>query len=192
MSVAALVLAAGGSARLGQPKQLLQYRGQPLVRHAVTAALEADCRPVVVVVGRDRTEVAQALQDLPVEIVPNDFWKRGIGGSIRLGLKALEDCTAVAIVACDQPHLQPELIRRLRATQEKTGKPIVASAYAGTIGIPALFARPFFAALMTLHDSQGAKTILTAHPGDVATVCFPEGATDIDTLADYHNLPNES
>ena len=191
MTLGALLLAAGGSIRFGQPKQLLPYRGQSLVRRATAAALGADCHPVAVVVGREGGEIAQALQGLAVDLLPNESWRRGIGSSIRLGVEALADCSAIAILACDQPHLSPELIRQLRAVHERTGKPIVAAAYAATLGVPALFARNYFPALLALPDAQGAKAIIAAHAKDVASVGFPGGAVDIDTPEDYRNLPNE-
>ena len=192
MRIAALILAAGGSTRFGQPKQLLPYRGQSLVRHVVTAALEAECQPVVVVVGREHTQIDATLQGLPVQLARNDAWECGLGSSIRLGVKALENCPAIAILACDQPHLSPALIRQLGAVQETTQKPIVASAYAETLGVPALFARSCFPALMSLPDGQGAKAIIAAHPEDVASVDFPDGAIDIDTPDDYRSLPDDS
>ncbi|MEP7072096.1 MAG: nucleotidyltransferase family protein [Verrucomicrobiota bacterium] len=191
MSVGALVLAAGGSIRLGEPKQLLLYRGQSFVRRAVAAALDADCEPVVVVVGRDRARIAAALRGLPVTLVPNDDWERGIGSSIRLGTASVENCSAIVIIACDQPQVSRELLRQLRALQAATGKPIIASAYAATRGVPALFAQSYFEALVALPDGEGAKAIIAAHPEDVATVDFPEGAIDIDTPGDYLQLPND-
>ena len=118
-------------------------------------------------------------------------WERGIGSSIRLGVEALADCSAIAIIACDQPHLTPELIRQLRVVHERTRKPIVAASYAATLGIPALFARIYFPALLTLPDAQGAKGIIAAHAKDVASVDFPGGAIDIDSPEDYRILPNE-
>lgn len=184
MSVGALVLAAGGSSRLGEPKQLLPYRGQSLVRHAVLAALGAACEPVVVVVGQQHAQIKAALHGLPVTFAPNEFWERGIGSSIRLGVAALKGCSAIIILACDQPHVSAELIRQMRAVHEATTKPIVASAYESTLGVPALFTSTFFPALQTLPDALGAKSLIAAYPSDVASVDFPQGAVDIDTPDD--------
>lgn len=192
MNVAALVLAAGGSARLGQPKQLLRYRGQSLVRRTVAAAIGGGCDPVAVVVGREREMVAADLQNLAVKLVRHDSWADGIGSSLRAGVQALEDCEAVIILACDQPHVDADLIGRLITTSLQTQKSIVASSYAQTLGVPALFARSYFGELLSLGDAQGAKSIIAAHPEEVARIDFPGGAVDLDTPADYRRLPNDS
>ena len=187
MKIGALVLAAGGSARLGQPKQLLQYRGQSLVRRAAEAALNAGCSPVAVVAGERREEIAATLRGLSVMIVPNENWERGIGGSIRVGVEALKSCAALIILACDQPHLTVDLIRALVDKHEETNRPIIASAYAGTLGVPALFVHDCFERLLSLDDKQGAKSIILAQPNDVAQVAFPDGAVDIDTPNDLES-----
>lgn len=188
MKIGAVVLAAGSSSRLGQPKQLLQYRGKSLVRHAAEAALGASCRPVAVVVGAGREEIAGALGDLGLRLLPNDSWKRGIGTSIRAGVEALQDCDALIILACDQPYVEGALLRQLVVQQQQTQKPMVASAYANTVGVPALFARCCFEELLSLGDEEGAKSLLTVRPDEVAWVDFPQGATDIDTPDDYKLL----
>ena len=190
MKVAAVVLAAGGSSRFGQPKQLLVCEGETLVRRAARAALEAR-GPVVVVVGRDGKQIAEELLGLPVTVVPNDNWERGIGSSLRCGMEALPECDAVLILTCDQPGVDGAVIQRLIQTQSKIGRPIVASAYAGTIGVPAFFARSIFDELRRLQDNQGARLIIAAQPARVATIDFPEGAIDIDSPEDWGKLsPN--
>ncbi len=188
MKIAALVLAAGGSTRLGQPKQLLQYRGQSLICHTVDAAREAGCSPIIVVIGRDWKEIAAELQNLPVTLVPNENWERGIGTSIRAGVAALPELDAVVLLACDQPAVNANFIERLIRTHAVTQQPVVAAAYSDTVGVPALFARPHFSALLSLSDGQGAKTLMAAHPDKVARVEFPQGAVDIDTVEDFARL----
>lgn len=188
MKVGAIILAAGSSSRLGQPKQLLLYRGQTLIRRAAHAALDAGCAPVAAVVGSAREKVAASLHDLEVIILPNESWRRGIGTSIRAGVNALQECDALAILACDQPRVGATLIRQLIARQEETGKPMVASAYAGTRGVPALFARACFEQLLSLGEEQGAKTLLIHRPNDVAQIDFPAGAVDLDTPEDWARL----
>lgn len=188
VKIGAVILAAGGSARLGQPKQLLRYGGASLVRRATRAPIDAGCSPVAVIVGAAREEVGAEIRDLAVEILPNDSWECGIGTSIRAGVRALQDCDALILLACDQPHVSAELIRQLIARQEETQKSMVASAYAGTLGIPALFTRACFDRLLSLGDKQGAKALLLAPPDAVASVDFPAGALDIDTPTDYQAL----
>ncbi len=188
MKVAALVLAAGGSVRLGRPKQLLRFQGATLVRRAASAALGAGSAPVVVVTGRDRVEIAAELADLPVEIVPNESWEGGIGTSIRAGMAALATTDAVVILTSDQPHVTSEVVRNLIEEQARTQKGIVASAYAETVGVPAFFDRKYFSILLSLDDEKGAKEILRAYAGDCSAIVFPSGGIDIDTPQDYETL----
>ena len=188
MKVAAIVLAAGGSTRLGQPKQLLEFRGQPLVKRVVEAALAAGCAPVVVVVGEQAAAIRATLRDLPSEIVPNENWREGIGSSIRAGVMALPDCDGFVIAACDQPFVSSELIGKLIRKHHESGQSIVASAYSGTRGVPAFFARRHREELLALPNDQGAKALLARHPAEVATVDFSQGGIDIDTPANYAAL----
>jgi molybdenum cofactor cytidylyltransferase len=188
VKIGAVILAAGSSSRLGRPKQLLQYRGETLVRRAARAALDAGCAPVAVVVGKERKEIADNLDDLKVIILPNESWQRGIGTSVRIGVEALKGCDGLIILACDQPHVTQSLIQQLIARQQETRKPMVASAYSGTRGVPALFLRAFFEELLSLGENEGAKALLISRPNDVAEIDFPAGAVDLDTPEDWARL----
>jgi molybdenum cofactor cytidylyltransferase len=202
-NVAAVILAAGGSSRFGRPKQLLKFRGETLVRCAVRAAAEAGCDPVIVVVGpvsdTIRSEVAiresrisssSALWDgARTTIIENAEWRDGVGTSIRRGLQHVpESVEAVVLIACDQPFVDASVIVGLIAAHEKTGKPMIASSYANTLGVPALFDRSCFGDLLALPADSGAKTLMTARPNDVAAVAFEQGAIDIDTPEDFERL----
>jgi molybdenum cofactor cytidylyltransferase len=191
-NVAAVVLAAGGSSRLGQPKQLLQFRGQSLLRRVVDAATEAGCWPVVVVIGAERERLKQELAETKELLVENETWERGIGNSIRAGLRtaisAYPKTEAIIVLSCDQPLVDAKTIVALNSKYVETKKPIIASSYAETLGIPALFARSYFDELFVLDDDAGAKQIILNHRGDVVEFPFPEGAIDIDTPADYEKL----
>jgi molybdenum cofactor cytidylyltransferase len=187
VKIGAVVLAAGGSRRLGEPKQLLTYKGQTLVRRTAAAAL-AVCSPVVVVVGHDRERISASLCALPLTIVPNESWESGIGSSLRCGLAALTTCDAVAVLVCDQPMVDADVIRCLVHEKTQTGKPIAASAYSGSLGVPAVFERRFFAALQRLPDNEGAKSLISGHRDEVAPVDFAGGAIDIDRPVDLKLL----
>jgi molybdenum cofactor cytidylyltransferase len=188
-NIGAVVLAAGGSSRLGQPKQLLRFRGETLIRRAVRAAAEAGCDPIVVVVGATGDAIREELGSIAAMVVTNPEWERGLGTSIRRGLQPITDSVdAVLLLTCDQPLVNAEVVAELIVAQEKTRKPIVASAYANTLGVPALFDRSCFAALLALAADSGAKTLMATRPDDVAPVAFEQGACDIDTPEDFQRL----
>lgn len=185
----AVILAAGGSTRLGQPKQLLLLQGESLVRRVVRAAAEGGCTRVAVVAGSDSERIGAELAETSAQLVANPNWQRGIGSSIRAGVKHLIDSKdqpeAILLLSCDQPFVDARLISALIATWEISGKAMVASRYANTLGVPALFDRSCFEALLALPDDSGAKGLLESCASEVGEVEFEAGAFDIDTAADY-------
>jgi molybdenum cofactor cytidylyltransferase len=191
-SVGAIVLAAGESSRLGQPKQLLQFKGKALVRRVVDAANEANCSPIIVVTGNAQSEIKHTLQPTNAAIVENKWWKAGIGTSIRAGVRYLIDnapnAYATLLLTCDQPFVDRDLLSGLIALHSKTGKPIVASAYADTLGVPVLFDRSMFHELSRLDGDSGAKTIILSNHACVAEFLFPRGNIDVDTTQDFESI----
>jgi len=192
----ALILAAGESSRLGQPKQLIQFRGKSLVRRMVYAARKARCSPTVAVIGSDREEVERELKAEGAIIVENQNWRLGIGTSIRAGVQVLidnvPDVEAIVLLVCDQPAVDARTIARLITLREKTKRAIVASRYANTLGVPALFDRSCFQELLALDNGTGAKTVILSNRERVTEFPFPEGKIDIDTLDDYEKLLSAS
>lgn len=193
----AVILAAGGSSRLGQPKQLLVWRGKPLIVRAVEAVLGADVAPenVAVVVGASAGAVCEALGGLPVRVVENAGWREGMGSSIRAGVAALKGTDAVLIALCDQPFFDAESARRLLAAWEGVadafrtkGGLIVASRYEGRVGAPAVFGKEHHLALLSLSGDRGAAGYVLLHKENVVSVDFPEFATDVDTPGDWGAL----
>jgi molybdenum cofactor cytidylyltransferase len=191
-NIAAVILAAGNSSRLGQPKQLLQFHGQTLVQRIVDAAEEAGCSPIVVVIGSDKEKVARELERTNAVIVQNSNWNDGIGTSIRIGVQRLIDIVpnvgAIVLLVCDQPLVDSHTIEQLIALGENTKKAIVASSYAGTLGVPAVFDRSCAEELLALDDGSGAKPIIFSNHDRVSEFRFPEGEIDIDITADYERL----
>src|SRR4029077_319462 len=189
--IAAIILAAGESSRLGQPKQLIQFRGKTLLRRTVDAASEAGCQPILVVV-RSETELVQAirseLKNTGATINGNPNWKGGIGTSIRAGVQDLIEIApgveATVLLACDHLLVDRAVIDGLITLHHETRKPIVAASYAGTLGVPALFDRSRLPDLLGLDDSAGAKSIILSNRDQVAEFPFPEGEIDIDTAED--------
>jgi molybdenum cofactor cytidylyltransferase len=188
-SIAAMVLAAGGSARMGSAKQLLQIDGESLVHRITRAAIDVPCKPVVVVTGANADAVSEAVSDLPVHRAINPTWQNGMGESIRRGLaKILEaesKTDAVMVLLCDQPRVDAAVLRNLVIAFRSAGKPMAACAYAGTIGPPCCFAKSKFEELLSLPDDHGAKRLLLANPSQVTTFPWPAGESDLDTPADW-------
>ena len=191
----AIILAAGGSSRFGQAKQLLPFQGESLVRRFVRAAIDAGCACVSVVVGDARDLIETELRETPAVIVENPEWRRGLGTSIRCGLRHLlssqPELDAVVLLACDQPFVDANVITSLIAQRENSRKPIVACSYADTLGIPALFDRACFESLLALPDDSGAKALIESRSADVAQIEFEKGAIDIDTPADFERIRTE-
>ncbi len=192
MSIGLIILAAGGSSRLGSPKQLLRFDGQTLIRRAANAALESSCDRVVVVIGCRADEMKRELEDLPVSIVENTEWQSGMSSSLRAGLKDVVSDDAVVIMLCDQPFVTAEVLDSLIETHYKTGMPIVASDYGAMRGVPALFSKELLPELTVLTGDEGARRIIARHPEMVATVAFAAGAIDIDLSADYTDLIDDA
>jgi molybdenum cofactor cytidylyltransferase len=189
-----VILAAGSSTRLPQPKQLLSYCGQTLLRRAGQIAVASICRPVIVVLGAGAEALVPQLADLPVTVVENKAWRLGMSFSIRIGVKALEEkfpkstLTAAVIMLCDQPLVTPEHVNRLVEVHQVSGVSIVASEYGGAPGVPALFSRKYFPTLRSLSGDEGAKQVLRKNHNEVTCVPCPNAAFDIDTPADYESL----
>jgi xanthine/CO dehydrogenase XdhC/CoxF family maturation factor/GTP:adenosylcobinamide-phosphate guanylyltransferase len=186
-----VVLAAGQSKRLGEPKQLLALEGRSLLRRTVEAALGSRCRQVAVVIGALADRMEEELAGLPVRIVVNEQWTGGLSTSVRAGLEALEEeVDAVIFVPCDQPALDAALLDSLVAAHERSGKAIVVSGYGGAWGAPMLVASRWWPELRALQGDRGAQPVAYAHQDEVEAVPFPEGACDIDTREDYEALVN--
>jgi molybdenum cofactor cytidylyltransferase len=189
--VAAVVLAAGGSKRMGQAKQLLPIDGQPMVRRVVQAVCDAGLAQVVVVVGAEGERVAGALAGLELEIVHNRNWQQGMSTSVRAGLEALRpEIEAALLVLADQPGLTPALLQVLvdgyRASQAR----IVAPFYRGRRGNPVLFARALFPELGQVEGDRGGRALLVRYQQEVAHVDLDDAAIllDVDTRQDYEGL----
>lgn len=189
---ATVLLAAGGSRRLGRHKPLLLHRGIPLVRRAVEAARATAAGPIVVVTGFEGARVADHLQDDDVLLCSNPGWEKGIASSIRVGLSAVlqlpKKSRCVLFLVCDQPALDGVLIRRLLAAHAARVNGVTACRYRGILGTPALFGAHWFGALMELTGDVGARQIFKQAGDTLYCIDWPEGAQDVDQPADLAQL----
>jgi molybdenum cofactor cytidylyltransferase len=185
MSIAAIILAAGGSRRLGRPKQLLKLEGQTLLARALGQATEAGAAPVIVVLGAHREAICEAVEFGRARVVTNDQWEQGMSSSIRCGMKALDDLgdevSGALVMSCDQPRLTVEHLRNLAEAFTSRGAPtIAASAYGGIQGVPAVFPQSVFPDMLALTGDKGAKAIIANAPCAVIALPFEGGEVDID------------
>jgi len=189
---AVIILAAGQSSRLGQPKQLLKYQGETLLQHAIDTAKQSSAKAIIIVLGSGIEQILNTINTAGLHIIKNDDWQSGMASSISYGIKSVQGTDpvpdAVILMTCDQPFVSPGLLNELIAKQKETGKLIIASQYDDTIGIPALFHKSLFERLTALKGDSGAKKLIHQNKDDVVTIPFPEGGIDIDTLGDYETL----
>lgn len=190
--VGLILLAAGKSRRMGTPKQLLSYKGNSLIRHAVTEAVASDCSPIIVVLGATSDRISKEISDLPVHIAQNVRWQEGMSASIRTGIKVLLkinlDLDAVVVALADQPLVTAQAYARLIERYCSNQLKVVASNYSDTIGVPALFDRSLLPELLNLKQKGGAKQTLNKYSDRAFNLDLPEAAIDIDTPADYQKL----
>jgi len=184
---AVVILAAGGSRRLGRPKQLVPIAGKPLIRRAAEAALSSGSGSVHVVAGAEVAGVHAALAGLPVDVVVNEAWNEGMASSIRAAIEAIErrerPVESLILMLCDQPGVSADVLRRLLDAYRATRAPVVASRYPEGPGVPALFHADLFPALKSLRGDVGARQLIRHLDREVVTIplTLPD---DIDTPED--------
>jgi len=190
-SVGAILLAAGTSSRLGQPKQLLTFRDRPLVRHVAEQALASRLAHLIVVVGNQADDVRAALADLDVHVVENPAFRQGQSTSLNAGVLALpRELRAALILLVDQPFVDAHLIDRLIGLYEESGAVIVAPQFAGRRGNPVLFDHSLLPELLTVVGDTGAREVIARHRDRLATLELADDRAflDVDTWEDYERL----
>jgi molybdenum cofactor cytidylyltransferase len=192
-SIAVIILAAGRSARLGSPKQLLSYRGKTLLQHTIDTALESQASPILVVLGSGKDAIKKELEQKQVFILENSSWESGMASSISCGITNLQELApeseAAILMVCDQPFVNAKLLNNLITKHKDTRQSIVASSYANTLGTPALFHQSLFSELLVLEGESGAKSLIKKYSLQTGFVSFDQGSIDIDTRENYRNLP---
>lgn len=192
--IAHLLLAAGASTRMGLAKQLLTWKDQSLIRHAITTIQQAGVsEKLVVILGANREMIIPELNDLAVEIVVNPDWAEGMGSTIRSGLQFLleqhpDKWAAVCISLVDQPLIKAAHLQNLYQLWQQSDLPIAAAHYNDILGVPAIFDQSVFPKLLALEGTEGARKILMEAKEEVAVMDLPEAKFDLDTPEDYERL----
>ncbi len=189
-----IILAAGNSSRLGEPKQLLRYENKTLICRIAEAAANVADVTLVVVTGSDAGQITTELGSVTYSPAHNPDWPTGMASSVRSGLLKLlsvnPEVESVILAVSDQPFVTTTLFEMLISRAKEADSGIAASAYADTLGTPVLFKKKYFDALLSLTGAEGAKKLLKKFENDVSSVPFPYGAIDIDTKQDYQKLLN--
>ena len=189
---AVIILAAGKSSRLGSPKQLLHFRGKNLLQHSIDIALGSIARQVIVVLGAEKEQIEQNLDQSKIFLLNNKDWQTGMASSIKFALKNLEkvmpEAEGAIFMVCDQPFVSSELLNNLIAKYLESRKSIIASSYDDTLGTPSLFHKSLFGDLSELKGDVGAKSLIKKYKNETESVAFKLGSIDIDTRENYLNL----
>jgi len=181
----AILLAAGGSSRLGRPKQLENIDGQPLVARQARLLLELQPACLVVVTGAADSAVRQALVGLPVEFAHHEDWAGGMGQSIARGIRSMpERVRGALLLLCDQWRIErSDLENLIRAWADAPQKAVV-SIWDGASGPPVVFPRALFQRLLSLQGDRGARRLLKQYRGGLERVPVPNAAFDLDKPGD--------
>jgi molybdenum cofactor cytidylyltransferase len=184
-----IILAAGGSTRMGRPKQLLPWRDRTLLRHACETALCTPCRPIVVVLGCESEACRRELGELPVVVATNIRWREGMGTSIATGAAALQrirpHVPGVLFMLIDQPDVEAPFLNTLLRQWDENRDGIVATRYPEGGGVPAIFPPADFAELLALDSDRGARSLIARDESRVALVPPGKKLADLDTAEAY-------
>ena len=195
-SLALVLLAAGGSTRLGQPKQLVPVDGEALVLRTARRLLRLEPAAMLVVTGCDSDRVKEQLAGLPLQIVHNAEWKEGMGTSIACGVRNLpEGIEGVLIMLCDQWRVGPEDLKRLIEAWNTDISDIVIASWkkdeATVFSPPAIFSGSLFHELKNLAGDRGAKRIIEEFKGKTTFVEMENAAFDLDEKGDLKSLSSQ-
>jgi molybdenum cofactor cytidylyltransferase len=188
--VAAVILAAGGSSRLGRPKQLLDWFGKTFVNQLIDLALEAGLDPVIVVTGAYGDEIEQSIHNDNVIVTRNLNWKDGQSSSMQVGVKALDEnsINSFIIFLCDQPQVPAALIEKMIKESQKEDLDIIATSVSGKICPPTLFKTRCIEGLMGLQGDQGGRALFKSYNTQIFEWQDERLLQDSDTEEDYFIL----
>lgn len=193
----AIILAAGESRRMGQPKQLLPFGGKTMLECVIDAFRSPRVDEIIVVLGHRAEEIAATIAShsgklLPPRIVKNPHYKQGMFTSVQAGLRALpKQATLVMIALCDQPRLQRPTVEKFIGEFEKKQHKVLIPMYEGRQGHPLLFRAEYAKEILALDESLTLKHFLAAHAGDVVRLPVSDEGVLID-IDDRETYERES
>lgn len=187
--VAALLLTAGSSSRMGEPKALLSWGPKTVIQHILDQIQEAGLEKVLLVTGAHHQEIQTAFRGEPIPICYHRDWELGMGSSISKGIQAIEQqfvgVSAVLVLLVDQPLISSAYLRELTTAHSRNSNAIIASDYGDFAGVPALFPREFWDALKQIPTGQGAKGLIARFREQCSILNPAEAIVDIDTPEAY-------
>ena len=189
--ISGLVLGAGASSRLGEPKQLLPYKGNTLLGWVISQAEAAsELDEVIVVLGRAAEEIRRRVSFGSAKVVENPVFGEGCSSSYRAGIAALNpESDAIMIILGDQPGVGPDILDRAALTWRQGDREILLSSYSGKQGHPMIFSRPLFDQLANLRGDKAAWKLVDANREMVGEVSFASDfPADIDTWEDFQRV----
>ena len=196
--ISAILLAAGESKRMGRPKQLLAWQGKTLLQHSLESLINSAADEIILVLGHEADRIGKSLPALPIKIVINPDYKKGMASSLRGGLLAMDRRSeAFLICLADQPGIGPEIVNRMiREFQQADPKrEIVRPVYRGRPGHPVIIGAQYLQeALQLLQGDVGARQILLNHPEDILDIDVDEDLIlkDIDTPEEYQRYTKQT
>lgn len=190
--IAIIILAAGESKRLGQPKQLLPWGDHTLLEHAISSAEQIRPGKLLVILGGSEKMIRSGIDFGTAEVIVNRDFQKGMGTSIAAGARYLldreEKVEKILMMLCDQPDVDVVLLQSLINQSGIAGCPVVATSYENRAGVPAIFDRSYLRQLALLSEDKGARELMQKYPSDVRLFSPASPLSDIDTHEDYRKL----
>ena len=188
---AILILAAGESKRMGEPKQLLPYNNSTLLLHAIEQANSIKYADVFIVIGAHFADVFKSIRGQKVTVLKNNNWEDGMGSSISKGVELIKkknDYNRVLVTLADTPLVTKEHYEELISLSDETGKRIILTNYEEISGVPAIFYKSLFNELSILSDNEGAKPVVKKYKKEVLKMKSKTPFFDVDTKEAYQKL----
>ena len=185
-------MAAGGSSRMGTPKQLLPWKSTTLIENVMSNVLQLESSKLIVVLGANSEQITPKIESYPIEVIYNPNWKKGLGNSISFGANYIKNnyqTDGILIVLADQPLIHSSYLKKMIGEIEPNRQQIIATKYPNAkLGVPALFDASYLEELSTIDGDKGAKILLEKYSDQLISTQFETNIFDVDTEEDYKRL----